>query len=116
VDEGLTSIEEILRRESRHLDSTLARRIRDKLGAIRLEMKSIKDTFGLKAAPRNAGAEVAAIASYLWVILEDVRPSKLIRYGSVSPDLFEMLDPPLVKLSELALEIEALAKQKGYFN
>ncbi len=45
-----------------------------------------------------------------WCDLEDVRPKKLGGYGPVNPQVYPVLDPPIQRLIQLVLLIDAVAQ------
>lgn len=88
-----------------------ARQIRENCRALRRQIEDIMFAFELPQRRWNGRQIIVAEMSVAWADLEDMRPSKLRRYGAVDPALSETLAPRLERLMELVLVIQDLASQ-----
>ncbi len=78
------------------------------VNAARQEIAALAERLQLDATEEDGRRSAAAHLSYVWTILEDIRPTKLRRYGEVDPDLHESLGPGLDRLIALMLALERL--------
>jgi hypothetical protein len=81
----------------------LAQQIREEIAQLAVE-------FDLEVAEEDLLRSTMAEFSLLWCDLEDVRPKKLGGYGSVHPQAYPALDPPIQRLIQLVLLIDAVAQ------
>ncbi|HLI05311.1 MAG TPA: hypothetical protein VKV40_01945 [Ktedonobacteraceae bacterium] len=77
---------------------------------IREEIAQLATVFELEATEENWMRTTMAEFSLLWCDLEDVRPKKLDGYGPVHPQAYPVLDPPIQRLIQLVLLIDAVAQ------
>jgi hypothetical protein len=75
---------------------------------LRQDIAWLTQAYDLAASEQNVSRMVMAEFTLLWSDLEDVRPRKLSRYGSVQSTLHQFLDPQLQHLLQLVLTIDAV--------
>lgn len=86
--------------------------IRQQCAAVRRQIAEAVAAFDLPQRPSSARRMIVAEMSSAWANLEDLRPSKLRRYGSVDPVLDETWSPRLERLIRLVLDIAGLARDE----
>jgi len=84
--------------------------IRELCQDIHCQVAEIAAAFKLPQRQLNVRQVITAEMSAAWAHLEDLRPSKLQRYGSVDPILEETLTPRLKQLIGLVLAIDELSR------
>jgi len=94
------------------LEPSAVRQIREQCAAVRRQIADIAAAFALPQRQSNVRQMIVAEMSNAWAHLEDLRPSKLQRYGSVDPILGETLTPRLERLIRLVLAVEELARSE----
>lgn len=94
------------------LEPATLRQIREQCAAVRRQIADIAAAFALPPRQSNVRQMIVAEMSNAWAHLEDLRPSKLQRYGSVDPILNETLAPRLERLIHLVLAIDELARSR----
>ena len=72
------------------------------------EIKEMKDDFGLETDTEQVSRRMAASLSEIWVLLEDLKASKLKVYGCVSEDEKALIEPRVLKLLKELNEIESI--------
>jgi len=77
---------------------------------LRQEISTLAVEQALPGTEENIRATLMGTASVLWCDLEDIRPRTLTRYGAVDPTLEETIGPPIERLIQGVLAIEALVK------
>lgn len=77
---------------------------------IREEIAQLAADFDLPVTEEDTLRGMMAEFSLLWCDLEDVRPQKLSGYGAVHPQAYPALDPPIQRLIQLVLLIDAVAQ------
>jgi hypothetical protein len=77
---------------------------------IRKEIAQLAVEFDLEVAEEDWMRSTMAEFTLLWCDLEDVRPKKLGGYGPVHPQAYLALDPPIQRLIQLVLLIDAVAQ------
>ena len=77
---------------------------------IRQEIAQLAADFDLPVAEEDMQRGMMAEFTLLWCDLEDVRPKKLGGYGAVHPQEYPALDPPIQRLIQLVLLIDAVAQ------
>lgn len=119
VEQGLDQIVDYLRRElprGEMYDTTcdLSPEERDDVLARIEEAKQriakIKFEFQLQPKTNDVRAMIMGYLSSLWESLHNTRPRKLKGFGTVSPELFETLDPELMRIIEA---VEAMIRRLG---
>lgn len=88
-----------------------ARQIRERCRDLRSQIADIAAAFELPQRRWDGRRIIVAEMSVAWADLEDMRPAKLRRYGTVDPALNETLAPRLERLIELVLTIQELASR-----
>jgi len=78
------------------------------VNAARQEIAALVERLRLETTREDGRRAAVAHLSYVWTILEDIRPAKLKRYGEVDPDLHESLGPGLDRLIALMSALEHL--------
>jgi hypothetical protein len=73
----------------------------------------IKSDFALEARINDVRGMIMGYLSSLWESLHNTRPRNLKGFGIVAPELFETLDPDLMKLIHLVNAMLTLVSQKG---
>jgi hypothetical protein len=91
--------------------SVTTQQIRDRCTDIRDCIVDIVAAFELPHHHQDGRRIIAAEMSVAWVNLEEIRPHRLRRYGTVVPTLTETLEPRLDRLAELVRVIQVLASQ-----
>jgi hypothetical protein len=79
-------------------------------GQLRQEISALAVSQALPGAEENMRARLIGTTAVLWADLEDIRPQTLHRYGAVDPALEETIGPPIERLIQGVLAIEALVK------
>lgn len=77
---------------------------------IREEIAQVAADFELEVTEEDWMRTTMAEFTLLWCDLEDVRPKKLSGYGTVNPQAYPVLDPPIQRLIQLVLLIDAVAQ------
>jgi hypothetical protein len=77
---------------------------------LRQEISALAATQVLPGTEENRRATLMGTMAVLWADLEDIRPRTLNRYGAVDPTLEETIGPPIERLIQGVLAIEALVK------
>lgn len=77
------------------------------------EIATLAERFHLEAEEEDERRTAVARLSYIWTVLEDIRPDKLQRYGEVAPTLRESLEPSLDRLIALTLTLGRLLAAEG---
>ena len=68
---------------------------------LRVEMKNLKDRFHLEETVEDMKQIIAGKVSVAWEDLEDMKSSRLKRYGKVDPSLTSTLDTHIDKINHL---------------
>jgi hypothetical protein len=90
---------------------TTVQQIREKCCDIRGQIAEIAAAFDVPRRRLNARRVIVADLSVAWADLQDLRPPKLRRYGTVDPSLAETLSPRLERLINLVSAIQDLASR-----
>lgn len=77
---------------------------------IREEIAQLAADFDLPVGEEDLLRGMMAEFTLLWCDLEDVRPKKLGGYGAVHPQAYPALEPPIQRLIQLVLLIDAVAQ------
>ena len=77
---------------------------------VRQEVAELASNLHLEATESDLLRTIMSEFSLLWSDLEDSRPRKLKRYGAINPRAYEVLNPPIGRLIELMLAIDAIAR------
>ena len=77
---------------------------------LRQEISTLAAAQALPGTEENIRATLMGTMAVLWANLEDIRPQTLNRYGAVDPALEETIGPPIERLIQGVLAIEALVK------
>jgi len=91
------------------LEPATIRQVREQCETARCQVAEMVAAFKLPRQRSNVRQVIVAEMGAVWSRLEDLRPSKLRRYGSVDPSLDETLAPRLEQLIHLVLAIGELA-------
>jgi len=67
---------------------------------MRVLLREVKDTLGLKGKVESVPRKISSHCSSFWEVLVETAGKYLKRYGDVSPELFEFLDPRMEQLIE----------------
>lgn len=86
-----------------------AQQIREKCDQLRRQITDAVAAFNLPRHHWSGRRVIVAEMSTAWANLEDMRPAKLRRYGTVDPALNEILTPRLEDLIHLVLTVQELA-------
>ncbi len=100
----------ILIRRTGQLSDATQQRVLALFEQIRQEISTLAALQDLPGTEENICATLAGTAAVLWADLEDIRPQTLHRYGAVDPALEATLGPPIERLIQGVLAIEALVK------
>lgn len=100
----------ILILRSGQLAPTTRQRLLDLFEQLRQEITTLATEYALPGVEEDVRATLVGTASILWSDLEDIRPSRLTRYGAVDPTLEATLGPSIERLIQGVLSIEAIAK------
>ncbi len=79
------------------------------IAEVRREVFRLAVDYDLEVGEENFLRSIMGEFTLLWADLEDTRPEKLRRYGSVNPQVNEMLGPPIQRLIQLMLAIDSVA-------
>ncbi len=77
---------------------------------LRQEISALAASQALPGTEENMRATLVGTITVLWADLEDLRPHTLNRYGAVDPTLEATIGPPIERLIQGVLAIEALVK------
>jgi len=72
---------------------------------VRQNISSLAFEYGITVEEEDQMRKLHALFTLLWADLEDVRPEKLGRYGTVHPLLHEQLGPQVQRLVDLTLAL-----------
>ncbi len=100
----------ILIRRTGQLSLATQQRVLALFEQIRHEISALAAAQALPGTEENIRATLAGTTAVLWADLEDIRPQTLHRYGAVDPALEATLGPPIERLIQGILAIEALVK------
>lgn len=87
------------------------RQVREQCETARCQVTEMAVAFELPRRRSNVRQVIVAEMGAVWSRLEELRPSRLWRYGSVDPSLDETLAPRLERLIHLVLAIDELARR-----
>ena len=73
---------------------------------IKERVAAVKEMFDLEAKVNDVTAIIRGYLGSIWESLHNTRPRNLGGYGAVSPDLFETLDPELLRIISLINNLE----------
>jgi hypothetical protein len=76
---------------------------------VRAEITTLATEYQLEGSEEDFLRNVMGEFTLLWSDLEDTRPQKLRRYGTVNPLAYDVLGPPIQRLIELMLAINDVA-------
>ncbi len=79
---------------------------------VRQEVMQLASDYCLDVAEDNLLSIIIAEFTLLWCDLEDVRPQKLRNYGTVNPQVYDLLVPPIQRLITMILAINDVASGK----
>jgi hypothetical protein len=79
---------------------------------VRQEIAELALDYNLEVGETDLLRSIMAEFTLLWGDLEDIRPQKLRRYGTINPQADEILGPPIERLIELMLTIDSVASGK----
>lgn len=74
-------------------------------------IRGLAEEFDLSPATHDLSGAIAAQMTVTWADLVDTESAKLGRYGAVDSRLAGALDPQLVELQDLALNLARLARE-----
>ena len=80
-------------------------KIKENIEEIKKILKKIKEEMNLKEEKISDVAIINSRCAKIWEILNDLKGEKLKKYGSVSEDLKNYLDPEIEKILKLVNEI-----------
>jgi hypothetical protein len=100
----------ILIRRTGQLSPATQQQLLTLFAQLRQEISTLAATQALPGTEEDLRATLLGTASVLWCDLEDIRPRTLTRYGAVDPTLEESIGPPIERLIQGVLAIEALVK------
>jgi hypothetical protein len=103
----------ILYRRRLSLSAAEQEKMRSLIASARQEIAALAERFQLEAEEEDGRHTAAAHLSYIWTMLEDIRPRKLKRYGEVDPALAESLEPGLDRLIALTVALKRLLAPEG---
>jgi tetrahydromethanopterin S-methyltransferase subunit B len=81
------------------------KKIRENIGEIKKILQKLKNELNLKEEKISDVAIINSRCAKIWEILNDLKGEKLKKYGSVSEDLKNYLDPEIEKILKLVNEI-----------
>ena len=81
------------------------KKIRENIGEIKKILQKLKNELDLKEERISDVAIINSRCAKIWEILNDLKGEKLKKYGSVSEDLKNYLDPEIEKILKLVNEI-----------
>jgi len=90
---------------------TTIQQIREQCRDMRRQITEMVAVFELPPHHQNGRRVIVAEMSIIWTYLEDMRPSKLRRYGAVDPALSETLPPRLERLIASVRAVQTLASR-----
>lgn len=102
----------ILIRRTGQLAPATRQRLLDLFAELRQEITALAAEQALPGTEENMRTTLMGTASLLWCDLEEVRPHTLSRYGEVDPALETTIGPPIERLIQGVLAIEALVKNE----
>jgi hypothetical protein len=101
----------ILIRRTGQISPATRQRLLILFGQLRQEISTLAAAQALPGTEENIRATLMGTTAVLWADLEDIRPHTLTRYGAVDPTLEATLGPPIERLIQGILAIEALIKE-----
>jgi len=70
------------------------------------EIRELKETFKLEKSDHSLSRWVYSVLTEIWIILEDLRPEKLVKaYGRISDTDRKLLEPHILRLLRMLDEI-----------
>jgi hypothetical protein len=100
----------ILIRRTGQISPATRQRLLTLFEQLRQEISTLAASQALPGTEENMRATLMGTTAVLWADLEDIRPHTLTRYGAVDPTLEESIGPPIERLIQGVLAIEALVK------
>jgi hypothetical protein len=76
---------------------------------VRAEITSLAAEYQLEGSEEDFLRNVTGEFTLLWSDLEDTRPQKLRRYGTINPQAYDVLGPPIQRLIKFMLAINDVA-------
>lgn len=98
----------ILYRETLRLSAPQRTEMRQAIEAALAEIATTSELLGLESAEQDAAGLIRGEMSVAWANLLDTRSKKLRGYGDVHPQLAKVLDPHILTLSNLAMQLANL--------
>lgn len=98
----------ILYRETLRLSAPKRAEMRRAIEAALAEIAATSELFALESDEQEAGGLIRSEMSVAWANLLDTRSKKLRGYGEVHPQLAKALDPHILNLSNLAMQLANL--------
>jgi hypothetical protein len=77
------------------------------------EIAALAEKLGLEQEVENPDGLILSKMSIAWANLLDSQANKLQRYGDVSPDAAAVIDPPIQRLAQSALELALLFENRS---
>jgi hypothetical protein len=71
------------------------------IGEVKQRIAEIKEQFGLETRVNDVKKTIMAHLGSVWESLHNTRPRNLSGFGKVAPELFETLEPELLKIIAL---------------
>lgn len=94
-----------------HAPSTLQQDLLVRLArCVRQEVASLAEDYSIEREEEDMSKTLHALFTLLWVDLEDARPQKLRHYGTLHPQLVDVLGPRIQEVIELVLAIDSVVK------
>jgi hypothetical protein len=76
---------------------------------VRAEIATLAAEYQLEGSEEDFLRSVTGEFTLLWSDLEDTRPQKLRRYGTINPQAYDVLGPPIQRLIKLMLAMNDVA-------
>lgn len=95
----------ILYRETLHLSDRQKAEMQQDIAKALNEIAALGQELALESSEQDAGGLIRSEMAISWTNLLDIRSKKLRGYGVVHPNLAEKLDPPIERLSKIALKL-----------
>lgn len=96
----------ILYRTINDIGDSAKRRMLSLISAMLVEIRQMKEDFGLKTDVESTRSNFSASLGEIWVTLEELKPTKLEDYGHMSGREKALIEPRVLRLLELRNELQ----------
>lgn len=93
------------------MDGKQCQALKQQIKIILSQIQELQKRFGLKVRTKKLSRRLESTESYFWSILRDQKSQKLKRYGAISNELTDILDPALDMIIEGLQKMAAVIKK-----